>query len=57
LLIVLGKEAATLAAETLSMFFFRDCMLDNLEPVLDQLSLMTALLRLEDPEVQEFLDK
>ncbi|KAG0057212.1 hypothetical protein BGZ83_000625 [Gryganskiella cystojenkinii] len=57
LLIVLGKEAATLAAETLAMFFFRDCMLDNLEPVLDQLSLMTALLKLEDPEVQAFLDK
>ncbi|GJJ69552.1 TBC1 domain family member 20 [Entomortierella parvispora] len=57
LLVVLGKEAATLAAETLAMFFFRDCMLDNLEPVLDQLSLMTALLRLEDPEVQDFLDK
>ncbi|KAG0372073.1 hypothetical protein BGX24_000781 [Mortierella sp. AD032] len=57
LIIVLGKEAATLAAETLAMFFFRDCMLDNLEPVLEQLSLMTALLKLEDPEVQEFLDR
>ncbi|KAG0004879.1 hypothetical protein BGZ79_007778 [Entomortierella chlamydospora] len=54
---VLGKEAAMPAAESLAMFFFRDCMLDNLEPVLDQLSLMTALLKLEDPEVQEFLDK
>lgn len=39
------------------MFFFRDCMLDNLEPVLNQLSLMTALLKIEDPEVQAFLDK
>ncbi|KAF9325414.1 hypothetical protein BGZ89_000848 [Linnemannia elongata] len=57
LIVVLGKEAATLAAETLAMFFFRDCMLDNLEPVLEQLSLMTALLKLEDPEVQEFLDR
>lgn len=57
LIIVLGKEAAVPAAETLAMFFFRDCMLDNLEPVLDQLSLMSALLRLEDPEVQDFLDK
>ncbi|KAF9201280.1 hypothetical protein BGZ49_008466 [Haplosporangium sp. Z 27] len=57
LILVLGKEAAMPAAESLAMFFFRDCMLDNLEPVLDQLSLMTTLLRLEDPEVQEFLDK
>ncbi|KAI9236879.1 MAG: rab-GTPase-TBC domain-containing protein [Podila humilis] len=57
LLVVLGKEAATLAAESLALFFFRDCMLDNLEPVLNQLSLMTALLKLEDPEVQAFLDK
>ncbi|KAG0199642.1 hypothetical protein BGX33_011528 [Mortierella sp. NVP41] len=57
LIVVLGKEAATLAAETLAMFFFRDCMLDNLEPVLEQLSLMTALLKLEDPEVQVFLDR
>ncbi|KAG9070678.1 hypothetical protein KI688_008217 [Linnemannia hyalina] len=57
LIVVLGKEAATLAAETLAMFFFRDCMLENLEPVLEQLSLMTALLKLEDPEVQEFLDR
>ncbi|KAF8941123.1 hypothetical protein BGZ47_007483 [Haplosporangium gracile] len=57
LIVVLGKEAATFAAETLAMFFFRDCMLDNLEPVLEQLSLMTALLKLEDPEVQEFLDR
>ncbi|KAG0350056.1 hypothetical protein BG005_010414 [Podila minutissima] len=57
LLIVLGKEAATMAAESLAMFFFRDCMLDNLEPVLNQLSLMTALLKIEDPEVQAFLDK
>ncbi|KAG0017150.1 hypothetical protein BGZ80_008572 [Entomortierella chlamydospora] len=57
LIVVLGKEAAMPAAESLAMFFFRDCMLDNLEPVLDQLSLMTALLKLEDPEVQEFLDK
>ncbi|KAG0326313.1 hypothetical protein BGZ99_009751 [Dissophora globulifera] len=54
---VLGKDAATLAAESMAMFFFRDCMLDNLEPVLDQLALMTKLLRLEDPEVQEFLDR
>ncbi|KAI8599831.1 rab-GTPase-TBC domain-containing protein [Dissophora ornata] len=53
---VLGKEAATLAAESIAMFFFRDCMLENLEPVLDQLSLMSALLKLEDPEVQDFLD-
>ncbi|KAF9978294.1 hypothetical protein BGZ65_007056 [Modicella reniformis] len=57
LMTVLGKEAAISAAESMAMFFFRDCMLDNLEPVLDQLSLMTALLRLEDPEVQEFLDR
>ncbi|KAF9170404.1 hypothetical protein BGX20_009012 [Mortierella sp. AD010] len=57
LIVVLGKEAAMPAAESLAMFFFRDCMLDNLEPVLDQLSLMTALLKLEDPEIQEFLDK
>ncbi|KAF9961706.1 hypothetical protein BGZ72_002267 [Mortierella alpina] len=57
LIIVLGKEAATLAAETLAMFFFRDSMSSNLEPVLDQLSLLTALLRIEDPEVQEFLDR
>ncbi|KAF9438440.1 hypothetical protein BGZ76_007833 [Entomortierella beljakovae] len=57
LIIVLGKEAAIPAAESLAMFFFRDCMLDNLEPVLDQLSLMSTLLKLEDPEVQAFLDK
>ncbi|KAF9934964.1 hypothetical protein FBU30_009386 [Linnemannia zychae] len=57
LITVLGKDAATSAAETMAMFFFRDCMLDNLEPVLEQLSLMTALLKLEDPEVQEFLDR
>ncbi|KAF9989231.1 hypothetical protein BGZ75_007053 [Mortierella antarctica] len=57
LIIVLGKEAATLAAETLAMIFFRDSMSSNLEPVLDQLSLLTALLRIEDPEVQEFLDR
>ncbi|KAI1313913.1 hypothetical protein EDD11_002376 [Mortierella claussenii] len=57
LMIVLGKEAATMAAESLAMLFFRDCMLDNLEPVLDQLSLMTALLRIEDPHVQDFLDR
>ncbi|KAF9413869.1 hypothetical protein BGZ94_000586 [Podila epigama] len=57
LITVLGKEAAVPAAETLAMFFFRDCMLDNLEPVLNQLGLMTALFKLEDPEIQEFLDK
>jgi hypothetical protein len=57
LITVLGKEAATQAAESIAMFYFRDCMLDNLEPVLDQLSLMTALLKLEDPEVQEYLDR
>ncbi|KAG0213573.1 hypothetical protein BGX28_003990 [Mortierella sp. GBA30] len=57
LIIVLGKQAATLAAESLAMFFFRDCMSSNLEPVLDQLSLMTALLRIEAPDVQEFLDR
>ncbi|KAG0249222.1 hypothetical protein BG011_009500 [Mortierella polycephala] len=57
LIIVLGKEAAKMAAEPLAMFFFRDCMLSNLEPVLDQLSLMTALFKLEDPEIQEFLDR
>ncbi|KAF9897644.1 hypothetical protein BX616_005230, partial [Lobosporangium transversale] len=53
----LGKEAATMAAESMAMFFFRDCMLNNLEPVLDQLSLMTTLLKTEAPEVQEFLDR
>ncbi|KAI8346074.1 rab-GTPase-TBC domain-containing protein [Mortierella sp. GBAus27b] len=57
LITVLGKEAAMPAAESIALFFFRDCMLDNLEPVLDQLSLMTALFRLEDPEVQDFLDR
>ncbi|KAF9178811.1 hypothetical protein BGZ51_007457 [Haplosporangium sp. Z 767] len=57
LIIVLGKESAKMAAETLAMFFFRDCMLNNLEPVLDQLSLMAALFRLEAPEIQEFLDR
>ncbi|KAG0253445.1 hypothetical protein DFQ27_007412 [Actinomortierella ambigua] len=57
LITVLGKESATLAAECMALVFFRDCMLDNLEPVLDQLSLMMGIFRLEDPEVLEFLNR
>ncbi|KAF9973218.1 hypothetical protein BGZ73_003578 [Actinomortierella ambigua] len=57
LITVLGKESATLAAECVALVFLRDCMLDNLEPVLDQLSLMMGLFRLEDPEVLEFLNR
>ncbi|KAG0226257.1 hypothetical protein BGW42_003793 [Actinomortierella wolfii] len=56
LITVLGKESAALAAECMALVFFRDCMLDNLEPVLDQLSLMMEIFRLVDPEVLEFLN-
>ncbi|KAF9580971.1 hypothetical protein BGW38_002181 [Lunasporangiospora selenospora] len=52
-----GKEAAKDAAESIAMFFFRDCMLENLDFVLEQLGLVMTLLRLEDKDVYDFLER
>ncbi|RUS33460.1 rab-GTPase-TBC domain-containing protein [Jimgerdemannia flammicorona] len=54
-LLVLGKRLAILAAENVAMFFLRDGMLDSIDPVSRQLSLVTTLLKLENPGLHEFL--
>ncbi|RUS17552.1 hypothetical protein BC937DRAFT_89821 [Endogone sp. FLAS-F59071] len=54
-LLVLGKRGAIPAAENVALFFLRDAMLDSFDPVSRQLSLVTTLLSLEDPELHQFL--
>ncbi|GES75507.1 TBC1 domain family member 20-like [Rhizophagus clarus] len=57
LLLVLGnKEAAIKAGENIAMFLLRDAMLDSLEPIMRQLTLLNTLIRLEDQAVADFLE-
>ncbi|OZJ06857.1 hypothetical protein BZG36_00144 [Bifiguratus adelaidae] len=52
-LLVLGKEDATPAAETVALFFIRDAMHDTFKPINLYLSLMQTLIEYEDPELFE----
>ncbi|KAK9696834.1 GTPase-activating protein gyp8 [Basidiobolus ranarum] len=57
LLLVLGPDKATEAAQNMALFFLRDAMSDSLEPVMSQLALMQTIIAQEDSEVNNFLLK
>ncbi|KAI9208364.1 rab-GTPase-TBC domain-containing protein [Polychytrium aggregatum] len=56
LLLVLGEQAATEAAERIALFWLRDSMETSLDGCMNQLQLVLPLLSLVDKELFEFLN-
>ena len=54
---VLGERAAMRAAETIALLYLRDAMMDSMDMLLQQLSLLYPLLQREDPELVHFLTR
>ncbi|CDH54985.1 tbc1 domain family member 20 [Lichtheimia corymbifera JMRC:FSU:9682] len=53
--LVFNEKDAGILMENVALFFVRDAMLESLDPILRQLTLMDTLIQKEDPELHEHI--
>ncbi|KAI8575518.1 hypothetical protein K450DRAFT_303471 [Umbelopsis ramanniana AG] len=56
-LLIFGKKAAVDLVEQVTLFFLRDAMLDSMDPILRQVTLLDTLYQHEDQQISSFLQE